>query len=217
MRRLHEMSYVELEKHAIEVISELKIKAYGAGYEQGKFDAEMEAGFKAVVRALESDQDKRDRIVKQAKEDVKELRRRMSSSLGNREGNSTFRIRSTKASFVVNKNKRTIVALIKGARNPVLYEKGIAKCAPNDCFNVHIGKAISLRRALGLDVPSEYVDAPQPTEVRVGDVVKAPDFEFIRAYTVDNIRNLRAYDYDGTYLPYDDINIIDDSREGVTK
>lgn len=53
MRRLHEMSYVELEKHAIDVISELKIKAYGAGYEQGKMDAEMDAGFKALGKIID--------------------------------------------------------------------------------------------------------------------------------------------------------------------
>lgn len=53
MRRLHEMSYVELEKHAIDVISELKIKAYGAGYEQGKADAEVDAEFKALGRIID--------------------------------------------------------------------------------------------------------------------------------------------------------------------
>ncbi len=50
-------------------------------------------------------------------------------------------------------------------------DRGIAKATPDDCFNIHIGKAIALRRALGLAVPDEYLNAPQPTEVRVGDFV----------------------------------------------
>src|SRR5699024_4552499 len=75
--------------------------------------------------------------------------------------------------FIVNKEKRTVVCLLKGSSRPKVYSGGIAKCAPNDCFNVHLGKAIALRRALGLDVPDEYLYAPQPTEVRKGDVVIA--------------------------------------------
>lgn len=213
MRRLHEMSYVELEKHAIDVISELKIKAYGKGYEQGKMDAEMEAG-----NALETAQEQRDRIVEQAKEDVRKL---VDDAYGG-EGHDTGELPAVAyighvtTEFSVNKEKRTVVALLryKYITDGVVRLKGIAKCAPDDCFNVHIGKAIALRRALGLDVPSEYMDAPQPTEVRVGDVVKAPAFEHIRAYTVDNIRNLRVYDYDGTYLPCEDVITIDDSRQG---
>ena len=73
--------------------------------------------------------------------------------------------------FIVNTEKRTVVVLrkLRGCTN--LVRRGIAKAAPNDCFNVHIGEAIALHRALGLEVPDEYLNAPQPTEVRVGDVV----------------------------------------------
>lgn len=62
---------------------------------------------------------------------------------------------------------------MKGIRTREVYARGIAKAVPDDCFNVHIGKAIALRRALGLAVPDEYLNAPQPTEVRVGDVVRS--------------------------------------------
>ncbi|WP_240939761.1 hypothetical protein [Bacillus tequilensis] len=74
--------------------------------------------------------------------------------------------------FIINTEKRTVVDLrkLRGCTNIV--RRGIAKCAPDDCFNVHIGKAIALRRALGLVVPDEYLNVPQPTEVRVGDVVQ---------------------------------------------
>src|SRR5699024_6527622 len=75
--------------------------------------------------------------------------------------------------FVVNKEKRTVVALLRGWGSGTIVKRGIAKCAPKDCFNVHIGKAIALRRALGLEVPDEYLNAPQPTEVREGDIVES--------------------------------------------
>ncbi|TKI53134.1 hypothetical protein FC756_25655, partial [Lysinibacillus mangiferihumi] len=44
------------------------------------------------------------------------------------------------------------------------------KCSPNDVFNEHIGKAIALGRALGLDV-SEFEQAAQPTEFTKGQIV----------------------------------------------
>jgi hypothetical protein len=74
--------------------------------------------------------------------------------------------------FVVNREKRTIVALIRDPLTDEVFARGIAKCAPGDVFNSHIGRAIALRRALGLPVPVKYLNAPQPTEVRVGDVVE---------------------------------------------
>ncbi|MDM5229679.1 hypothetical protein QUF87_00285, partial [Lysinibacillus pakistanensis] len=55
--------------------------------------------------------------------------------------------------FVVNEDKRTVVALIKSfSTRHEVYHRGITKCNPNDVFNEHIGKAIALGRALGLDV-----------------------------------------------------------------
>lgn len=64
--------------------------------------------------------------------------------------------------FVVNENKRTVVALIKSfSTRHEVYHRGITKCNPNDVFNEHIGKAIALGRALGLDV-SEFEQAVQP-------------------------------------------------------
>ncbi|MEX5835828.1 hypothetical protein D070_13530 [Bacillus velezensis] len=106
-----------------------------------------------------SAQARRDEIVEQAQVDVEE---RITNNTLNRV-----------VYFVPNRTKRTVVALIKGEYSGKVYAKGIAKATPDDCFNVHIGKAIALRRALGLTVPDEYLNAPQPTEVRVGDVVRS--------------------------------------------
>lgn len=77
--------------------------------------------------------------------------------------------------FTVNADKRTVIAVIRhnGGRHKVL-SNGRAKCAPTDIFNEHIGKAIALRRALGLEVPVEYfdVEARDGNDLAVGDVVK---------------------------------------------
>lgn len=69
--------------------------------------------------------------------------------------------------FHANENKRAITVLIYGAFSKELIFKGIAKCNSNDVFNQHIGKAIALGRALGLDV-SEFEQAVQPNEVVMG-------------------------------------------------
>ncbi|MEA0564556.1 hypothetical protein [Lysinibacillus irui] len=71
--------------------------------------------------------------------------------------------------FIVNTEKRTIVALLKPLGSNQVVKRGIAKCDPNDVFNEHIGKAIALGRALGLDV-SEFEQAVQPT-VAVGQLL----------------------------------------------
>lgn len=72
--------------------------------------------------------------------------------------------------FVVNEEKRTVVALIRFSSGRV-YTKGIAKCMPDEVFNAGIGKAIALARALEIDVPEEFLNAVQPTEKVLGMVV----------------------------------------------
>lgn len=61
--------------------------------------------------------------------------------------------------YIVNRDKRTVVALL--VLDKIVWGRGKAKCAPDDDFDVNIGKAIALRRALGLPVPDEYLNAPQ--------------------------------------------------------
>ncbi|MGK9388904.1 hypothetical protein [Bacillus sp. RK1064] len=204
---LDEMSYDELISLVEDAMKALRTRSYKLGYDQGRFDADIEATHGTYEK---SDQQKRDEIVAQAKRDVSALIRR----------NFTAR-----TAFIVNTEKRTVVALRKSYRLGYVSEKGIAKCAPNDCFNEHIGKVIALRRALGLSVPAEYLNAPQPTEVRVGDVVETTflNGETLK-FTVERIENGRAYRNDvlGTYVrldagrrygyPASDPKTIDDSR-----
>jgi mRNA-degrading endonuclease RelE of RelBE toxin-antitoxin system len=118
----------------------------------------------------------RDEIVERAKKDVEELEHYGKSTDGLRKIPGRFGHIYYRVKFIVNREKRTVVALVYEAYASGSIDKnvapvrGIAKCAPEDCFNVWLGRAISLRRALGLDVPDEYLNAPQP-EYKVGDRV----------------------------------------------
>jgi signal recognition particle subunit SEC65 len=157
----------------------------------------------------------RDVVVEMAKADIEKLK----------EGGSYYPVKDSRmprlpwicsAEYIVNKEKRTVVALLKGYATSTLYAKGIAKCDPSDCFNVHIGKAIALRRALRLEIPSEYLKAPQPTEVRVGDIV---DWDGIKG-EVNKVSNYMAsFEYvkgRNAHARLSLIKLIDDSRDGVS-
>ncbi|MCA0117407.1 hypothetical protein [Bacillus sp. RSS_NA_20] len=191
---LDELSYDELVALVEDAMKALRTRSYKLGYDQGRFDAEIEAP--------KSDQQKRDDVVEKAKKDVRGL---LVGDYG------------TTTEFIVNAEKRTVVALRKLIVRGCIRERGISKCAPNDCFNAHIGKAIALRRALGLEVPSEYLNVPQPTDVRVGDVVNyrnayvlevVDDSHIPGAKPVSTIRISALQGSGGGYV------IIDDSRAG---
>lgn len=79
-----------------------------------------------------------------------------------------------KVKFVVNNQKRVVVALLKLAYilTRKLRGKGIAKCKPGEVFNADIGKAIALARALEIDVPEEFLQAVQPDKAVVGMIVQ---------------------------------------------
>lgn len=194
---LFEMSYGELISLVEDAMKALRTRSYKNSYDQGSFDAEIEAAHGTYEKP---DQQKRDEIVAKAKEDVEDLVRRHFVS---------------KADFIVNAAKRTVVALGKSWIDGRILRRGIAKCAPDDCFNSHIGKAIALRRALRLPVPTEYLNVPQPTEVRVGDVVNyrnayvlevVDDSHIPGAKPVSTIRISALQGSGGGYV------IIDDSR-----
>jgi hypothetical protein len=158
----------------------------------------------------------RDDIIEMAKRDVTHLQRRMATHIVQTEGNKWFQDYVTKAEFIVNREKRTVVALVR--LNDIFEEsnkvvsRGIAKCHPDDCFNAYIGRAIALRRALGLEVPDEYLNAPQPTEVRVGDFVRALNSVF---KVVDPSEKIEAFGrkiHPNSVIAKGSV-IIDDSRE----
>ncbi|MCR8938770.1 hypothetical protein O0555_15660 [Brevibacillus laterosporus] len=162
----------------------------------------------------------RDEIVEQAKEDMWGLRADTSNVRNPAlRGRGDIYIKNRlglTADFIVNKEKRTVVCLLRGGVTPNEYARGIAKCSPDDCFNVHIGKAIALRRALELDVPTEYLTAPQPTEVRVGDVVL--NWEGTRKTAISDVGH--SYDPHGLSIGYVracGYETVDDSRDQETE
>lgn len=135
------------------------------------------------------------------------------------------------AEFIVNSAKRSVVCLLRARYNGAVEYRGFAKCAPGEVFNSHIGRAIALHRALGLTVPAEYLNAPAPTEVRVGDVVKGGIVYAVRpthrTVGVNPPQAFVAVDSGYTYIDakgreawehLECAQIIDDSREtsGVT-
>lgn len=160
----------------------------------------------------------RSEIVTRAKEDVQKLTARVVNGLSKSGGNYTYNYQTAKPEFIVNKEKRTVVALVRGKYTKLVLEKGIAKCDPDDCFNSHIGRAIALRRALGLEVPEHYMIVPAPTEVGVGDIVRGRNTG-LKA-KVDNLNDesglyIRGVYEDGGTLKttHECVYIIDDSRE----
>ncbi|WP_432339353.1 hypothetical protein [Bacillus tequilensis] len=201
---LNTMGYDELIAHGEDVMRTIRLRAYGEGYRQGKFDAEMDATY---MRPQEKTaQARRDEIVEQAKADLENLADE-DGPVYQTEDNEGYPC-SCYASFRVNKEHRTVACDLRGVRTGERYKRGIAKAALDDCFNVHIGKAIALRRALGLVVPDEYLNVPQPTEVRVGDVVGTP-----YGRGPYKLKKRHFSEIDLTYL--NRCKIIDDSREEV--
>lgn len=197
---LNAMGYDELMAHGDAVMEAIKKRMFQEGYRSAKQQQRKLAKMNAQAR--------RDEIVEQAKADV--------AKLANKYGYYYYAYgRNTKAEFIVNCEKRTVVTILRWVADGQIVARGIAKAAPSDCFNVHIGRAIALKRALGLAVPDEYLNAPQPTEVRVGDVIRYEDSG--RVATVvsnESDADLPAETYLTTAESY--LNrIIDDSREEV--
>lgn len=136
-----------------------------------------------IIKELTANQ-QREELIERAKKFVEvKLGSLMNSKFVNggyeakKRENPNFCEWATKAEFIVNKEKSTVVALLKGARDPKIYSRGIAKCMPDEVFNEHIGKAIALARALEIDVPEEFMNAVQPDEIVVGMEVVATNIE----------------------------------------
>lgn len=137
---------------------------------------ELENGITAdkvrVSKSLTSTQ-RRAQVIAKATADVAKLIRKMSQGGRNFDGNYTFQQRMTTPKFHVNQEKRAVAVLVCNIENGAIVERATAKCSPSDVFHAEIGKAIALRKALGLTVPGEYTDAPQPERAEVGAVVSS--------------------------------------------
>lgn len=163
----------------------------------------------------------RDTVVERAKADIEGLQE--TDGLGR----TAYRVKHgfvtylCNVEFIVNRGKRTVVALLRWRYDgKTVKARGIAKAAPNDVFNAAIGRAIALRRALGLEIPAEYLNVPNPEEPRVGDVVyTACSFGNMTVAEKTDIRmrtiSADAYAMLSEDKKYGKPRIIDDSREEV--
>jgi hypothetical protein len=179
-----------------------------------------------------TEQEVRDAVVRQSQLDVEELQRTPRMDTRNFKGDrESFYPEGAgncdKVEFVVDREKRTVVALLTHMSSNKAWARGIAKCDPTDVFNEHIGKAIALRRALGLEIPAEYIYAPDPTEIRVGDVVEGTYSGTRNKYrkTISEITST-SYKYAEGGFDYREgkgytgstpfsLRVVDDSREEV--
>src|SRR5690606_15265353 len=113
-KELRKMSYNQLVEYLVQVNKEIGRRAYGEGYRQGKFDAEMDRVAEvANEQTKETSQQARDRIVEQAKKDVVVITSNMKSISIKWEGNSSYRNLLTFPEFIVNKEKRTVAVLVR--------------------------------------------------------------------------------------------------------
>ncbi|AXN39806.1 hypothetical protein [Peribacillus butanolivorans] len=155
------------------------------------------------VDLAKSPQQIRDEIVAKAKADVAHLIKQTKLLQG----------REYNAYFSVNFEKRTVAARFQENGSRYVTVRGTAKADPSDCFNVHIGKAIALRRALDLEVPAEYYNAPAPTEVRVGDVVERSNISRTVVPSTQRIIEGKTCQISSVRAKFG--RIIDDSREDL--
>ncbi|MGM1023505.1 MAG: hypothetical protein ACQEXV_23965 [Bacillota bacterium] len=101
---------------------------------------------------------RREQLIEQARADVERLLRKTAN---------VYRIE-----FHTNPEKGAVSVLVRRLQTGEIVRKGLAKTAPGDVFNVHIGKAIALRRALYRRMPEILLNAPQPEGVKAGDIVE---------------------------------------------
>lgn len=202
--------------------------------------AEIHAGETVTPKPVPVPKPARDSVIKRAISDVEDLLSRDYYSVG---VGKTVRAHvgasvdfvigagSDRVDFFINADKKTVVAKLfinspgfsKTVTRQSYATQGRAKCAPGDVFNEHIGKAIALRRALGLEVPVEYftVEARDRDDLAVGDVVRGDidkkHYDILKfigrpaleAYTGKIIQS-KQYPNSG-YLRGDEVTLINDS------
>jgi len=163
---------------------------------------------------------KRKAIIDEAKAFLVEVEREQNDSEVRDKGNVFHRQYLTKTEFIVNTEKRTVVAIIRTKYGTTLLTKGIAKCNPSDVFNADIGKAIALGRALGLDV-ERFEKAVQPSEIVVGHVFDTEPSGGNWTATVTKLGYPGAHDrygkafhhsHDSGWLGEKQIKVIDDTE-----
>lgn len=124
------------------------------------------------------------------------------------------------ARYIVNRKKRTVVCLLTQYNRPErILVRGKAKAHPNDCFNEHIGKAIALAKALKVEIPVEFLNAPEPEGFEKGDFVKYHNdeniYEIVSKYSEEtfDVENIDPEDDAKYFFPKcgKPVKVVDDS------
>lgn len=148
------------------LITQVRTEAYAEGFEVGKVFAAEEA-VKRVGLARKSPNQLRAELILKAKfyiEDIEDIK---------------FYRKGNRVTCVFNSSKAKRV-----------YKVGRSNCNPNDVFNLFIGQAIALGRALQIDIPIEFLEAVQPDNWAVGQIVtfrKGGSYHMKMNYQVDSI------------------------------
>ena len=94
---------------------------------------------------------------------------------------------------------------------------GRAICLEGDTFNQHIGEAIALGRVLGINV-DKFINAVQPTEFAVGQVVHAHlSYDYNRTEVITSIKGSQAFVDKGGFhwldrVKQNNFKILDDTN-----
>ena len=133
-------------------------------------------------------------VIAKAKKFVTDITDEMGNGRNAHRGNNTFRRYMTKPVFT--ETGRTVSVKVVGKYGSTqVFETASATASQNDTFNRHIGEAIVLGRALGLDV-TEFENAPQPTHLVVGTITRGTH---VGIETTARVANGRAYDKHGKW------------------
>lgn len=110
----------------------------------------------------------------------------------------------SRTEFVVNEEKRTVVAIVRKKNGNEILTRGVAKCMKEDTFNEDIGKAIALIKAFGLPQDERFFHAPNPEpkkEYTPGQVIEYHSKCHLRYGEKRSIVEVRC-----DRLVYDDMN-----------
>lgn len=131
----------------------------------------------------------RAKVIEMARERVAELER-IGTNPNAELPQGPFRTHFYSVEFHVNRDKRTVTALVRrlGNRRGKPDAVGIAKCAPDDVFNADIGKAIAAERALVLTLTAAFVDAPEPVPASGAKVRKITGRNIGQVFTLTRRR-----------------------------
>lgn len=125
-----------------------------------------------------------------------------------------------KVEFIIHEEKGRVIALMRGVDTGKVYARGIAQCVKGDVFNIDLGKAIAVGKAMKLDV-SKFMDAPYPNGIHKGMVVSLRMYPHMKYVVLDGkagnsfwIKNIKSpsvgkeWEYTHNLIVEDDTGVV---------